>query len=78
MNNRQLARHLFLLALFLTPLLAFADHDQNDCRHYWKDSDCVVQMDQHGGVFETVTFFAITLGSFLLLTRRRAVGMNKG
>jgi hypothetical protein len=74
MKNGRIARVL----LFLTPLLAFADHDRvDDCRHHFRDSDCVVHMAEHWGAFETITFFAITAVGLWLMIRLQAVRTNK-
>jgi hypothetical protein len=76
MKNERIGTVLFSLALFLTPLLAFAEsHRVRDCDH--PRHDCVVPMAEHWGTFETITFFSITLVALWLLTRFRLAGVSK-
>jgi hypothetical protein len=77
MTNGQTHNVLLSLALFLTPLLAFADTSSADCRPHPKLSGCVVPMPEHWGAFENISFFAIALGILWLLIRLRAARMNK-
>lgn len=65
MKNLQTRKALLCLALFLTPLVAFAGpRPEKDCDHRWKDSDCVVPMTEHWGLLETSV---VTLGTLWLL-----------